>query len=150
MPNEKADLMSDRLIYETEDLFFYAIETTNGRYPSDEFIQGLTPENFRAFHVAARILTTSISIGRPPSGRSERVRGSGMGLYELRITPRGHRGAQARLLFIREGNSIRCATGLLKRERLSRQDIRLAERIIREDAERSRKTSKGAAHTSGQ
>jgi hypothetical protein len=113
-----------------EQLSFTAIATTTGQFPALEFLQGLDERGKRDFTVAARVLATTLASGRPPSGRSERLAGSRCGLYELRITPRGRAGPHARLLFTRKQNTIRCATGILKRESLRRRDIELAERIV--------------------
>jgi len=124
--------MSDRLIHTVEQLTFLAIEARSERFPAHAFIESLDPAGKRDFRVAAQILATTLATGRPPAGRSERLATSKLGLWELRITPRGRRGAHARLLYVRDGSAIRCALGVLKRERLSRKDIELAERIVRE------------------
>jgi hypothetical protein len=123
--------MADRLLRTIEQFSFYAIETAPGLFPAHEFVESLDDIGKRDFLVAARILATTIATGRPPAGRSERIRSSSTGLYELRITPRGRRGPHARLLYIRDGNAIRCARGVLKRERLARRDIQLADHDIR-------------------
>jgi hypothetical protein len=121
----------DRLIHTIEQLAFFAIETGSKHFPAQAFIESLDDIGRRDFRVAARILATSVASGRPPAGRSERVAGSRVGLYELRITPPGRRGPHARLLYVRERNAILCALGVLKRERLSRTDIETAERLVR-------------------
>jgi hypothetical protein len=125
--------MPDRLLLTIEQLTFYAIETAPGQFPAHEFIENLDDVGKLHLRVAARILATTLATGRPPAGRSERVRGSTTGLYELRLTPPGRRGAHARLLYIREGNAIRCVRGVLKRERLRRRDIQLADHDINAD-----------------
>jgi hypothetical protein len=131
--------MPDRFLFNVEQLNFYAIETTAGTFPSHKFIQSLDDVAKRDLLVAAQILASTIAIGRPPAGRSERVRGSNESLYELRITPRGRHGVHARLLYVRVGNDIRCVRGSLKRERLSHDDIKLADRDLRADARKQRK-----------
>ncbi len=129
--------MADRLLQTIEQLSFYAIETAPGLFPAHEFIESLDDVGKRDFLVAARILATTIATGRPPAGRSERIRGSSTGLYELRVTPRGRRGPHARLLYVRDGNAIRCARGVLKRERLARRDIQLADHDVCANPSRS-------------
>lgn len=128
--------MADRLIHTVEQLTLTAIETPNGLFPAHTFIESLDQIGKRDLGVAVRILATTLATGRPPAGRSERVAGSCAGLYELRVTPQGRRGPHARLLYIREGNTIRCALGVLKRERLGRRDIEHAERIVSKDRQR--------------
>jgi hypothetical protein len=123
--------MPDRLICSVEQLNFYAIETASGAFPALEFISALDPPQRLHFDVAARVLATSLAAGRPPAGRASRVAGTSCGLFELRITPAGSRGGHLRLLYVREGDSIRCALGVLKREKLKRRDIQRAEEIVR-------------------
>jgi hypothetical protein len=123
--------MPDRLLLTIEQLTFYAIETGPRQFPAHEFIEALDDAGKLDLLVAARVLATTLGAGRPPAGRSERVRGSATGLYELRLTPPGRRRAHARLLHVREGNAIRCVRGVLKRERLHRRDIQLADHAIR-------------------
>lgn len=123
--------MPDRLIHNVEQLNFYAIETASGSFPALEFLSSLDATQRVRFEVAARVLATSLAAGRPPAGRAERVASSSCGLFELRITPRGSRGAHLRLLYVRDGNSIRCALGVVKREKLKRRDIERAEEIVR-------------------
>jgi hypothetical protein len=123
--------MPDLLICTVEKLKFLAIEAAAGKFPAFTFVEGLDEIGQRDFRVAARIISTTVVSGRPPAGRSERVAGSKLGLFELRITPPGRRGPHARLLYMRDAHSIRCAHGVLKRERLARRDIELAERIVR-------------------
>jgi hypothetical protein len=122
--------MPDLLFHTIEKLNFYAIETSPNRYQAHEFVEGLDDIGRRDFFVAARVLATTTAAGRPPAGRSQRISGSSAALHELRITPRGRRGAHARLLYIRDGHAVRCVRGLLKRERLHRRDIALAERAL--------------------
>ncbi len=123
--------MPDHPLFQVEQLTFQAIESTSGRHQTWAFVESLDEVQARDLAVAARVLATSLAAGRPPSGRAERIVGSKAGLYELRITPRGRRGAHARMLYIREGMAIRCVLGVLKRERLTRKDIQRAERILR-------------------
>jgi len=97
----------------------------------------------RDFEVAATILDTSLATGRPPGGRSERVKGTRAGLFELRITPPGRRGPHTRALYICEGRAVLMVRGLRKVERgIPRRDIRLADRDAlawrRRDDERQR------------
>jgi hypothetical protein len=122
--------MSDCLIHRTEHLTFNAIETSPGRFQAKQFIESLDDIGLRHFRVATAVLDTSTAIGRPPAGRANRVAGSAPGLFELRITPLGRRGPHARLLYIRERDTIWIARGLTKRERLARADIQLAEKAV--------------------
>jgi hypothetical protein len=122
--------MSDRPLLTIEQLAFYAIETKPGQFPAHEFVESLDDVGKRDLRIAGRVLATTLATGRPPAGRSERVRGSTTGLYELRVTPPGRRGPHARLLYLREGNAIRCVRGVLKRESLRRRDIQLADHYV--------------------
>lgn len=130
--------MTSRIFHTSEHLSFISIEHPAGTFAAQAFIQSLPVTGLRDFVVAARILATSLRSGRPPAGRSERIAGSRAGLYELRITPPGRKGPHARLLYFREGNTIVCARGVLKRERLSRREIQLAERAVDEYRARGR------------
>jgi hypothetical protein len=123
--------MRNDFIHSTGQLTFLAIETGAGRFPAKRFLESLREDGWRDFCVAARVLATSLAIGRPPSGRARRVAGSRTGLFELRITPCGRRGPHARMLYIPDQNTIWCVRGLLKRERLPRRDIELADRTVR-------------------
>jgi hypothetical protein len=123
--------VADRFLFKIEHRSFYAIETLPGVFPAEEFIERLDDVGKRHLRVAARTLATTLAAGRPPAGRSERIRGSTTGLFELRITPRARRGPHARLLYVREGNAIRCAGGVVKRERITRRDIKLADNSVR-------------------
>jgi hypothetical protein len=118
-------------IHTTGQLTFLAIETAPGRFPAKRFLQSLGEDGWRDFCVAARVLATSLAIGRPPSGRARRIASSRTGLFELRITPCGRRGPHARMLYVCEHSTIWCVRGLVKRERLSRHQIDLAERAVR-------------------
>jgi hypothetical protein len=83
----------------------------------------------RDFMVAATILDTSRATGRPPGGRSERVRGSRAGLFELRITPQGRRGPHTRALYVCEKRDVLMVRGLRKAERgIPQREIELADR----------------------
>jgi hypothetical protein len=117
-------------ILEIDSIAFRAIEHPPRRFQARDFNDALGPKQMRHFLVAARVLATTLGSGRPPAWRVSRVRGSKLGLYELRITPLGTAGAHARLLYVCEAPTIWCARGLLKRERLQRKDIELAERAI--------------------
>lgn len=123
--------MKDDLIHICEQLTFRAIETAPDNYPARAFIDNLDATGLRDFHVAARLLATSLASGRPPAGRAERIAGTRCGLFELRITPPGRRGPQARLLYVQERSTIWCVRGVVKRERLHRTDIELAERTVK-------------------
>jgi phage-related protein len=115
-------------IYEGEYLYFQAISKQ-----VLEWLEEATDRERANLAVAATILENSIRTGRPPAGRSERVEGSSTGLYELRVTPPGHRGVQVRILYVREGRTILCARAVSKRQRkISRREIELAERTIKD------------------
>ncbi|HEY3759100.1 MAG TPA: hypothetical protein VGL37_05025 [Solirubrobacteraceae bacterium] len=124
-------MSKDNLIYICEQLTFRAIETTPDHFPAKAFINDLDDTGMRDFHVAARVLATSLGSGRPPSGRAERVAGTRCGLFELRITPPGRRGPHTRLLYVRKRSTIWCVRGLVKRERLHRTDIKLADGTVK-------------------
>lgn len=95
-----------------------------------QFLCGLGEAEWTQFTVAAQILVTTLETGRPPAGRSERVRDSISGLFELKLNP-GAPGPQRRLLCVREGRRILCVRGLAKRQRrLPRREIELAERAL--------------------
>lgn len=123
--------MSEDLIHHLSPLAFRAVPTSPNNYPAKRFVLGLDPVARRDFLVAAQVLATSCSSGRPPSGRASRVAGSRQKLFELRITPPGRRGPHHRLLYIRDQNTIWVVRGLTKRERLSRNDIDLADHAVR-------------------
>jgi hypothetical protein len=123
--------MSDDFICCIEQLTFRAIASTSDYFPSKVFIEALDERGRRDFCTAARVLATSLASGRPPAGRSERVRGSGCGLFELRITPCGRCGPHVRLLYVREQNTIWCIRGVVKRERLRRSEIEAAEQAVK-------------------
>lgn len=94
-----------------------------------EFLANLSEREHRDLRVAATILDTSLATGRPPGGRSERVRGSAAGLWELRITPPGRRGPHTRALYVCEGRELLIVRGMRKAQRgIPRREIELAER----------------------
>ena len=120
--------MDDSPFYEGEWLDFTTISQQ-----AAEFIDGLADADWNDFVVAATILDNSLRSGRPPSGRAERVEGSRVGLWELKVTPPGRRGPHVRLLYVREGRTILVAGGLVKRRRaLGRRAIEFAEAVVRE------------------
>lgn len=83
----------------------------------------------RDFMVAATILDTSLATGRPPGGRSERVKCSRAGLFELRITTPGRRGPHTRALYVPNGRAMLMVRGLRKAERgIPRREVDLADR----------------------
>lgn len=103
--------MTTHIFHTTEQLAFASIEHPPGTFQAADFVLGLSTTGRRDFVVAARILATTLASGRPPAGRAQRVAGSSEGLFELRITPPGRKGPHARLLYVREGNTIVCARG---------------------------------------
>lgn len=94
-----------------------------------KFLANLGERERRDLQVVATILDTSLATGRPPGGRSERVRGSAVGLWELRITPPGRRGPHTRALYVCAGRELLIVRGVLKAQRgIPRREIELAER----------------------
>jgi hypothetical protein len=118
-----------------EDSPFYVGEWLNFQTISDQadqFVGRLTDSEWNDFVVAATILENSLRSGRPPSGRAERVEGSRVGLWELKITPPGRRGPQLRVLYIRERRTILCAWGCEKRRSaIPRRAVTLAEGVVK-------------------
>src|SRR5689334_16184034 len=103
------------VLLEVEQLTFIALETSPGKHQVKEFLDSLDDVGHRDWRSSTRVLATSLATGRSTAGRAERVAGSSEKLFELRVTPRGRRGPQARILYVREANTILCARGLLKR-----------------------------------
>lgn len=94
-----------------------------------EFHAELDERERRDFAVAATILDTSLAIGRPPGGRSERVKRSRAGLFELRVTPPGRHGPHTRALYVCEGRAVLMVRGLHKaRQGIPRREIEIADR----------------------
>jgi hypothetical protein len=116
----------------------------------DAFLTGLSGRDLTDFKVAARILENSVQSGRPPAGRSERIRGSKKGLFGLRITPPGRKGPHLRMLYVLRGREVVCLRGLTKTQSsIPRREIKLAERALLADEQRIGKrrdshTSEGA------
>jgi hypothetical protein len=133
-------MMNDPPIYQGQWLTFCAITKQ-----ANEFLRGLSRDDWRDFVVAATILETSIRAGRPPAGRSEKIEGSKVSLFELRITPPGRRGPQLRLLYIRRRRHILCARGVVKRTgAISRREVTLCEAAVK-DFLRARHEGEGCA-----
>jgi len=119
--------MKSRLIYSGKCISIY----TSTRQ-AEEYVASLDASERRDLRVAATILDTSLAIGRPPGGRSERVAGCPAGLWELRVTPPGRRGPHTRLLYVREGPELLVVRGVRKAQRgIPRREIELAERAAR-------------------
>lgn len=122
--------MDDDLILRSEWLTFRALETTDGDFQAKQFLEELRDRDWRKFLGAARTVETALR-NRRRTGRLERVEGSKVGLLELKITAPGSPGPQLRILRIQKGRTIWLARGLVKRERLRRRDIELAEAAVR-------------------
>ena len=119
--------MDNSPFHEGEWLKFQAISDQ-----AEEFIDELSESNWTDFLVAATILENSLRSGRPPSGRAERIKGSRVGLWELKVTPPGRRGPHVRLLYVRDGRTILVAWAVEKRRSaISRRAIDLAEGVVK-------------------
>lgn len=121
----------DNLIITVGDLTFRALETSDGAYPAKRFLEDLPERDWRKFLSAARLVAQALEPGSGLSGRLERVQGSRVGLLELKVTAPGSPGPQLRILCIRKGRTIWCTRGLVKRERLPRREVELAEAAAR-------------------
>lgn len=96
----------------------------------EKFFGGLSAHDWARFVAQAEQLAVAMSVGQPPAGRTVKVRGSSV-LWEMKITPPGSKGPQARLLFAVDGKRVLCARGVDKRDRrLSRHDVVMAEREV--------------------
>jgi hypothetical protein len=99
---------------------------------AEEFLLGLEEGHWVQFTVAAQVLANSLRRGVTPAGRSERIRSSEPGMFELKLNLPGTPGPQRRLICIRERQKILCVRGLAKRQsRLPAGDIEIAAREIR-------------------
>jgi phage-related protein len=100
---------------------------------SERFFAELTPREEKDFLIVATILDRTVRIGRSAGGRSERIGGSGEGIWELRVTPPGRRGPHTRCLYVCDGRDILVLRCLRKAQRgIPRGEIELAERAARQ------------------
>ncbi len=126
-------MSDDDTLYRGEWLEIRAIRRRNGRMPAVDWYEGLDARGKGRFQAAAKNVEVSLSSGRPPADRLEKVKGSKVGLLELRVTPKGGSPPHLRLLVVRREKTLWAANGFTKQKnRLERGDIEEAERIVRE------------------
>ncbi len=95
---------------------------------AQEFVHKLDGVDWSRLTAQCHLLADALETGTPPTGRTAKVRGSKQ-LWELKVTPPGSSGPQARLLYVVDGKKVLFLRGVDKRQpRLSRHDIGLAER----------------------
>lgn len=124
---------TDDVLYEGEWLTIRAMRRRNGRLPAVEWWESLDERGKAKFLAAAEVVQNTLRSGRPPAGRLEKVRGSKVGLLELRVTPRGGRAPHLRVLVLRRGRTLWAANGFTKQKNeLERADVELGERIASE------------------
>ena len=119
--------MSAEPFLSVESYVFISISKQAG-----EFLGQLDAHERAQLVSAAALLAKSLAVGRPCS-RSERVKGTRVKVFELKITPPGSRGPQLRLLYFRERRQILVARGYRKKQPgLPAGEVALAERAWRE------------------
>ena len=110
-----------------------AMRRRNGAMPAKEWLHRLDDRGKARFLAAVTVLENTIRSGRPPAGRAEQVKGSKIGLWELRVTNKGSTPPHLRVFYLRRGRTIWVASGITKQKNsLSPADIRTAESIARE------------------
>jgi hypothetical protein len=129
------------VVYEFESYAFQPLTEQ-----ADQYLRRLGEVEWNQFIVAAQILVTCLRTGRPAAGRSQRVRCSAPGLFELRLNRAGSPGPQRRMLCIREGRRILCVRGFDKSRRgIPRREIEIAVREVeayRKRADERRRASR--------
>jgi hypothetical protein len=122
-----------RPILEVNEFVFTALTEQAERY-----LLNLDEHAWNRFVNAARSVVLSFETGRPAAGRTEKIKGSAPGLFELRIDLAGRPGPQRRLICVREGSRVLCIRGLTKSQRkLPRGEVEIAVREITEFRRRS-------------
>lgn len=129
----KLPMPEDDVLFKGEWLTIRAIRRRNGRMPAVEWWESIDKKGRARFLAAAEIVQNTLRSGRPPAGRLDKVQTSRVGLLELRVTPQGATPPHLRVLVVRRGATLWAASGFTKqRNKLSRQDIQLAEGIVSE------------------
>lgn len=124
---------TDDVLYEGEWLTIRAMRRRNGRLPAVEWWESLDKRGKAKFLAAAEVVQNTLRSGRPPAGRLENVRGSKVGLLELRVTPKGGSPPHLRVLVLRREQTLWAANGFTKQKnKLERADVELGERIASE------------------
>ncbi|HEX6780837.1 MAG TPA: type II toxin-antitoxin system RelE/ParE family toxin [Solirubrobacterales bacterium] len=98
---------------------------------AERYLLSLDEGAWKRFDNAARSLVLSFETGRPAAGRTEKIRNSAPGLFELRIDLAGRPGPQHRLICARDGKRVLCVRGFTKDQpKLPRGEIEIAAREI--------------------
>lgn len=123
--------VDDDLLFEGERFRLRAIRRPNGRMPAKEWVDELDDKGAGQLLAALQILDTTLSSGRPPAGRAEKVKDAKYDLWELKITKPGSSPPHLRLLYVREGRTLWAAHGFTKQKsKLESKDIRRAESVV--------------------
>lgn len=125
----------DDILYKGEWLTIRAMRRRSGQLPARQWRDGLDKVGLAKFLSAAANVENSLHSNRPAAGgRTDPVKGSRMGLHELRVTPPGKKGGpHLRVLYIRRGRTLWAANGFTKQKnKLERKDVNAAETIVKE------------------
>lgn len=126
------DDKSDVLV-QGEWLTVRAMRRSNGRLPAKEWARGLDKRGRAKLAAAVANLENSLRYGRPTTGRTVKVRGARIDLWEPRITPRGASPPHLRLIYRPERRTLWAAHGFKKQtNELTTRDIEAAEAVARE------------------
>jgi hypothetical protein len=147
--------MTTRLVRKESCLRFAAIPDRSGRVPALRFLATLDARGKGQFASLARLMDRAHAGGFDFSGRVSKIRGSGVGLLELRLTPRRGVSPHLRLFGVIRGDVVYLAYGYAKKKKgLDRSVVAKSERLVadweaRNDPPLGRKTKKGGKATHG-
>ena len=121
------------MLYEGDWLIVRAMRRKNGSLPAVEWYESLASKGVGQFLASAQVMETSVRSGRSAAGRSEKVRISRTGLYELKVTKPASTPPHLRALYIRVDKTLWVANGFTKQKNeLEKSDVLLGDSIVEE------------------
>jgi hypothetical protein len=112
-------------------LTFVAIPDRHGRFPAISFLASLGPRERGQFGSLARLMDRAHTDGFAFSGRVSKIKGSEVGLVELRVTPPRGVSPHVRLFAVIRGDCVYLAFGYSKKDQaLDRSVIAKSERLV--------------------
>jgi hypothetical protein len=112
-------------------LTFAAIPDRRGRFPAISFLESLGPRERGQFGSLARLMDRAHTNGFAFSGRVTKIKGSNVGLLELRVTAPHGVSPHVRLFAVIRGDFVYLAFGYSKKDQaLDRSVIAKSERLV--------------------
>lgn len=109
--------MTPKLVRKERFLTFVALPDRRGRFPACAFLGTLDARSSGQFESLARLMDRAHAAGFDFSGRVSKIKGSKVGLLELRLTPRGGVSPHLRMFAVIRCNTVYLVFGYAKKDR---------------------------------